>query len=514
MSTEKKSFTFSGEEKIELSMGRARKRCYNKSVLRHGDSKETLPREMWPCPRVLRMKKGKRKMKKCLYAILSVGLCLSLAGCSGQKDSKETKTVKESQNVTGTKESKTSGNADSKWEYKEAELTIALGNNINTAGYEAVFALAEEKLGIHVEMEISSSDDVANLYKTRLAAGDAADLIAYNSGALLQSLNPGEYFLEIGGEEWTDRLDEAYKESVTVDGKMYGIPESSAYAAVVLYNKDIYEKYHLEVPKTWDEFLSNCDILKKAGEVAVIGSFGDSWTAQIPYLGDHYNVVSEEPDFVEKFEQGKAKYAESQAGLKSWQKLVDLNPYYNKDYLATSYSDACDMIVNGEGAHYFATSTALSSIYGLYGDRVNNVRAFPILGEKAEEAGLTVWMPSSIYGNKNSDKTEVILRFMEFYISDEALDAYSGAIMPDGPYCVKGYEMSDKAYDAVRLDMQPYFDEGKTVTAMEFVTSVKGANCPAICQECGSGQTTALEAAGAYDEDCKKQAAQLGLNWE
>ena len=62
--------------------------------------------------------------------------------------------------------------------------------------------------------------------------------------------------------------------------------------------------------------------------------------------------------------------------------------------------------------------------------------------------------------------------------------------------------------------MQKYFDEGKTALALEFLTPVKGANCPAICQELGSGQTTPEEAAKAYDEDCKKQAVQLGLNWE
>jgi raffinose/stachyose/melibiose transport system substrate-binding protein len=49
---------------------------------------------------------------------------------------------------------------------------------------------------------------------------------------------------------------------------------------------------------------------------------------------------------------------------------------------------------------------------------------------------------------------------------------------------------------------------------MEFQTSVKGPNCPAICQEVGSGQITADEAATKYDDDCYKQAVQLGLDWE
>lgn len=50
--------------------------------------------------------------------------------------------------------------------------------------------------------------------------------------------------------------------------------------------------------------------------------------------------------------------------------------------------------------------------------------------------------------------------------------------------------------------------------AQEFETAVKGSNCAAICQEVGTGQTTAKEAATKYDEDCYKQAVQLGLSWE
>lgn len=58
-----------------------------------------------------------------------------------------------------------------------------------------------------------------------------------------------------------------------------------------------------------------------------------------------------------------------------------------------------------------------------------------------------------------------------------------------------------------------YIETGLTGMAMEFQTAVKGSNAASICQELGSGQTTAEEAAGKYDDDCKKQAVQLGLDW-
>ena len=145
---------------------------------------------------------------------------------------------------------------------------------------------------------------------------------------------------------------------------------------------------------------------------------------------------------------------------------------------------------------------------------MNKIGVFGVPGDKADDHGLTVWMPNSLYGSLNSDKKDDILRFMEFYISDEALNAYAGAILPDGPYCIKGYSLPDNSYDAVKNDMQAYFDSGKTKVAMEFQTAVKGANCSTITQSLISELTTGKEAAADYDEDCKLQALQLGLDWK
>lgn len=423
-------------------------------------------------------------------------------------------TVAGATTVLAEEEKKDAG--EKEWEYKEAELTFLIDPDTASAGYQAVFDLCEEKTGIHIETEIrASGGDGDNQVKTRLASGEMTDLCGYNSGSKLGELNPEENFIDISGEEFAQRLDDTYKTAVSAgsDTAVYGIPLTATMSGAIFYNKEVYEENNLEIPHTWDDFLKNCDVLKEAGIDAVVGSLGDSWTIQVPYLGDHYNVLAGEPDFAEKFEAGETKYATSEAGLKSFQKLEDLQSYFNEDYTATTYADACDKLVNGEAGHYFILTQALSSIYELYGDEVNKIGLMGIPGDDPENHGLTVWEPTSIYGNANSDKKEDILRFMEFYTSDEALDAFTEAQKPDGPYCIKGYELPEDSYDAVK-QAQEYFDAGKVNVALEFQTAVKGTNCEYICSELATGQTTAEEAAQAYDDDCKKQATQLGLDWE
>jgi len=399
--------------------------------------------------------------------------------------------------------------------FEGVTLTVLKDTDTPDSGLNAVLALAEERLGMTFEMESRvGGADGDNIVKTRLASGDMADLCLYNSGSLLEALNPSEYFIDIQGEEFISRLDDTYKETVTVDGAVYGVPFSSTQAGGILYYKPIYEELGLEIPHTWEDFLANCDAIEAAGKTAMIGAFGDSWTSQVMYLGDNYNVLAANPTFAEEFEAGNAKYADTPEGIESFQKLVDVQKYYNEDYLAATYDDGCDMIANGEGAHWVILTQCLSNIYELYPETMDDIGVFGIPGDDADDHGLTVWMPGSFYGNKNAENIEAVLAFMEFYTTDEAVDAYTSAVLPDGPYCIKGYEIPENAYPAVREDMQAYFDAGKTTVALEFLTAVKGSNCPSICQEVGSGQTTALEAAEAYDEDCKKQAKQLGLDWE
>lgn len=443
--------------------------------------------------------------KKMIALMLSMTLLAGFfSGCGGgSSDSKTSQTDAQA---------KSNGEDNKSGEIRE--LSVLVDTDTSMKGFQAVVALAEETLGIKINMDTRpGGSDGDNIVKTRLASGDMADLCLYNSGALLSALNPAEYFIDISGVAFVDRLDDTYKETISIDGATYGVPFSSSMAGAVLYSKEMYEKYNLEVPKTWEEFMTNCEVLKKAGETAIIGTFADSWTSQVAFLGDNYNLMAQDPEFVKKFEEGEAKFATTPAALRSFEKLADTTSYYNEDYLAATYDDGCDMIANGEGGHWFMLTQALSNIYELYGDDINKIGVFAVPGDEAANQGLTVWMPSTLYGNKNSDNVDLIKEFMEFYVSDEALNAYTSAILPDGPYCIKDYELPENAYDAVSTDMQSYFDSGKTEVAMEFLTPVKGSDAPSICQELGSGQTTPEQAAEKYDDDCAKQAMQLGLDW-
>jgi raffinose/stachyose/melibiose transport system substrate-binding protein len=67
---------------------------------------------------------------------------------------------------------------------------------------------------------------------------------------------------------------------VTFNGKVYGVPNSGAQPVVFLYNKDLFAKYHLTPPATWNDLLQLIGPLKQNGVLPIALGGGSKW----PYL--------------------------------------------------------------------------------------------------------------------------------------------------------------------------------------------------------------------------------------
>jgi len=436
------------------------------------------------------------KIKSKLAKFITTGVLLStiLAGCSGGNE-------------------ETSGSSGSSNSEGTIELTMLMGETANTPGFQAVVKAIEEELNIKTKVELHpGGPEGENIMKTRLATGDMADLTIFNSGSLLKTLNPEQHFVDLTNEPFMDKVMDSYKEVVSENGKVFGIPSSSSQVGAWLYNKKIYEELGLSVPKTWDELMANNEKIKESGKTAVIGSYATSWTSQLILLADYYNVQAQEPNFAKDYTAGKAKYATSQAALQGFEKLQEVGEkgYLNEDFNATTYDQGIQMLAEGKGAHYPMLTQALPIIAENYPDKVNDIGVFPQPSDHPDVNGFTTWMPSAVLINNKTEHLEAAKKWLEFFISPEGLEIYASKAKNIGPFVIEGAAIPDDAYAAVK-EMMPYFEEGKVAPALEFVSPIKGANLPQITQQVGGSITPAKEGAEMYDKDVEKQAQQLGL---
>jgi raffinose/stachyose/melibiose transport system substrate-binding protein len=389
-------------------------------------------------------------------------------------------------------------------------------NPTNVATAEGLKAAFEaENPGIKIEIETHpGGSEGDNLVKTRLATGEMGDVFRYNAGSLFQALNPPQTMLDLTNEPWQANVIDSFKPVVTApDGKIYGAPEEASMGGGILYNKKIYEELGLSVPKTWDEFMANNEKIKAAGKVAVIQTFGDTWTSQLFVLGDFYNVQAANPNFAADYTAGKAKYATTPAAMAGFQHGADVFKagYLNEDFAAAKFEDGVRMVATGEGAHYPMLTFAIGAIAQDYPDNLKDVGFFAIPGTDPAKNGVTVWMPAAVYIAKTTRHPEEAKKFLAFIASPKGCDVRSAANGATGPYLIKGCTLPADVPPAV-TELQSYFDkDGLTAPALEFLSPVKGPALEQITVEVGSGIRDAASAAALYDEDVKKQAKQLGL---
>lgn len=352
------------------------------------------------------------------------------------------------------------------------------------------------------------------LLKSQIASGTTPDVFVYNTGALLQAIDPVRNLVNLKSEPWIKSINTGFIPSVTgADGGVYAAPFGTAMGGGILYNKKIYAQLNLKIPLTWNEFMANNAKIKKAGIVPVINSFKDSWTTQLLVLGDHFNVAKAIPGFEDKFTKNKIVLANNKATLAGFSYLEQIRKagYTNKDAAATTFAKALEYLAVGKGAHYPMLTAGIDTIVTNFPTKAPDIGFFAQPGTNAKSNGATIWMPSGIYIPKTTKQLAAAKKFVAWTVSKESFIAQNKVVPPSGPYFVTGAPVSGNL-TAVFTDLYNYMQKpGASYPALEFLTPVKGPNLSQICVEIGTGQKSALEGAKSYQKDLQKQSQQLGL---
>lgn len=373
------------------------------------------------------------------------------------------------------------------------------------------FMQANPKIKIQIENQPGGSEG-DNIVKTRLSTGEMTDVFWYNSGSLLQALNPAQTLVDLTGDPVLNNVQPDYLPVVSQGGKAYGVPASAAAGGGILYNRKVYERLGLQVPKTWAEFMANNDKIKAAGITPMISTFKDTWTSQLFVLGDFYNVNTAVPGFAQDYTANKAKFAATPAALASFEHLAEVHAkgYLNKGFGSATLDQGLKMLAEGKGAQYPMLTAILPPVLATNPQAGTDIGFFGIPGDDAAKNGATIWEPPAIYIPKNTKHLEEAKKFLAFVASPAGADAVSKAVQPTGPYRVKGAKLPDNALQVAK-DVQVYIDRSATAPALEFLSPIKGPSLEQITVAVGSGLTSPAEGAAQYDKDVEKQAKQLGL---
>lgn len=140
------------------------------------------------------------------------------------------------------------------------------------------------------------------------------------------------------------------KSGVTFDGQQFGLPYTY-YQWGVYYRKDIFEKFSIKVPTTWNEFTSACATLKKNGVAPIAIGTKNLW----PSAGwfDYLNLRVNGLEFHMQLMKGEVPYTDQRVKdvFAKWRELIDPE-YYIENHTSYSWQDAQPFFYQGKAAMY------------------------------------------------------------------------------------------------------------------------------------------------------------------
>ena len=211
---------------------------------------------------------------------------------------------------------------------------------------------------------VKASAQTATLPDIYGVLGEKRDFASFINSGYVANLSDALDEKDAAGQTWKSALFEKalsvneFKagNEFNVPPGIYGVPLDATTIQMV-YNKDLYQKAALDPnkpPKTWDEFLGHCSILKEAGIPALVGGFGEIWMLDALASNFAMNLMGEEKMF--NTYRGKVPYTDP-----DWIKVFSLFKQMVDQKIIV---DGAVTMVNKTAEQTFANSRAAYAFNG------------------------------------------------------------------------------------------------------------------------------------------------------
>jgi len=307
-----------------------------------------------------------------------------------------------------------------------------------------------------IHLTISSPNDATTILKTRFIREDYPDIIGIGGDVNYSNFVDAGILMDISDYDGLKNVKQSYLdileglEFVPTEG-VFGMPYA-ANAAGILYNKAMFQEHGWTLPTNWNELITLCDTIKKAGILPFYFGMKDTWTCLAPWNALCVDLAP--ADICQQVNEGKTTFTAAYKEVA--EKMMQLLPYGEEGVVAYGYNDACTAFANGESAMYTIGSYAVPQILSVNPDM---------------EIGSFV-MP----GNDDSDKQYLNSGVdLQFCVTSECPNkeaAYEVLRYLQDPANVQLYiddqtsvpcENGDFRIPAVLDDMKPYIDNDKMV---------------------------------------------------
>ena len=294
-----------------------------------------------------------------------------------------------------------------------------------------------------VKVKLTSVPDAGTVLKTRIANGEAPDVInIYPQNADFKGWAADGQFVDLTDEsDILGNLNEGAAEAYAVDSKIYNVPLTTNVSGIY-YNKDAFAELGIEVPKSLAEFQDIVKKIKDDGQTPFAEALGDPWTvngyAQLAWIQSAGSPQAAN-DYLRFSDKGAIKSDEVTKNVAAYLDLLAGNGQSNSD--GALYADTVAVFAEGKALMMANGSWALTVIKQQEPDF--EVGFFPMPGLTADAPVMTVGAADmAVSISADSENIDASKDFVKYLSSTEAMQKYYDV---DGsPTSVKGVETEGK----------------------------------------------------------------------
>lgn len=350
------------------------------------------------------MKKGLRKVSA---LVLTAGLCVGLvSGCSSQG--------------TGPAKEEAGGQSG-------GQVTVKFVHKFPEEGrmkyfQEVINEFEKENPNIKIEMTAYGDEEIKDKTRVLLGSDDAPDIFFTWSGERItqyvdsgNALNLTKYMDE--DQDWKNHFNQAMLDCCYKNGSCWAIPWDYSSKEIV-YNKKVFSELGLEIPKTWEELKTVCQVIKDSGTCTPI-AVGN----QYPWVICHYittlngKLVPKETldqnytmEAVEYMDPGYAQ------ALDMVRELYE-SGYTNQDINSCTWEMSQAMVQEGKAAMIYEEVQNLINYENALGDDWGYFDFPEIEGAKGE-SGYITGGPDVFMVNSSSKHPDEAITFLKYITSD------------------------------------------------------------------------------------------------
>ncbi|NEY36500.1 extracellular solute-binding protein [Streptomyces sp. PRKS01-65] len=282
-------------------------------------------------------------------------------------------------------------------------------------------ALVEEFEAAHKDIKVKyvnvPFDQAQNKFDTAAGSKGAPDVLRSEVGWTPAFAKKG-FFAPLDGTEALaeqDKFQPSLIEQAKYEGKTYGVPLVTDTLALV-YNKELFRKAGVEVPRTWDDLKKAAAAIKD--ETGVDGYWGSTagYYAQPFLYGEGTDTVDAEGKKI------TVASPEARKAYGTWLSLFDGKGLHKADTTADAYAHIQDAFVSGKVAAIIQGPWEITNFYkgSAFKDKGNLGIATVPAGSTGKAGAPTGGHNLSVYAGSDEAHQKAALKFVKFMTSAKA----------------------------------------------------------------------------------------------